>query len=70
MLSWIIALPVLITGFLVSVVLLRRRGRLAVRLFWTVNAVLVVAGMAVFVEALTAGPAAAAGNAARNFVVL
>ncbi|MET0758636.1 MAG: ATP synthase subunit C [Mycobacterium sp.] len=59
MLTWIIALPALITGFAVSLMLLRRGGRLAVRLFWTVNAVVVLAGVIVLVQALTAGPAAA-----------
>ena len=59
MLTWIIALPVFITGFATSLMLLRRRGRLAVRLFWAVNAVVLLAGVAVLVQALTAGPAAA-----------
>ena len=59
MLTWIIALPALITGFATSLMLLRRRGRLAVRLFWAVNAVVLLAGVAVLVQALTAGPAAA-----------
>ena len=44
MLTWVIASPALIAGFAVSLMLLRRRGRLALRLFWAVNAVLVVAG--------------------------
>ncbi|HME47832.1 ATP synthase subunit C [Mycobacterium sp.] len=64
MLTWIIALPALITGFAVSLRLLRRRGRLAVRLFWTVNAVVVLAGAVVVAQALTAGPAAAQAAAA------
>jgi len=59
MLTWIIALPALITGFAVSLMLLRRKGRLAVRLFLTVNAVIVLAGVVVLVAALTAGPATA-----------
>lgn len=59
MLTWLIALPALITGFAVSLMLLRRRGRLAVRLFWTVNAVVLLAGVVVLVQALTAGPAVA-----------
>jgi V/A-type H+/Na+-transporting ATPase subunit K len=59
MLTWIIALPALVTGFAVSLMLLRRGGRLAVRLFWTVNAVVLLAGLTVLVQALTAGPAVA-----------
>ncbi|MCB0930802.1 MAG: ATPase [Mycobacterium sp.] len=59
MLMLIIALPALISGFAVSLTLLRRRGPLAMRLFWTVNAVLLVGGMVVLTAALTAGPAAA-----------
>lgn len=59
MLTWVIALPALITGFVVSLMLLRRRSRLAVRLFWAVNAVVLLAGVVVLTQALTAGPAAA-----------
>jgi len=59
MLMWIAALPALIGGFAVSLTLLRRRGRLAVRLFWTVNAVVVLGGMVVLAAALSAGPATA-----------
>lgn len=59
MLTWLIASPALLTGFAVSLALLRRRGRLAVRLFWAVNAVVVLAGAVVLAQALTAGPAAA-----------
>ena len=59
MLTWLTALPALITGFAVSLMLLRRRGRLAVRLFWTVNAVVLLAGVVVLVQALTAGQAVA-----------
>ena len=59
MLTSIIALPAVITGFGVSLMLRRRGGRLAARLFWTVNAEVLLAGVSVFVQALTAGPAAA-----------
>ena len=59
MLTWLVASPALLTGFAVSLALLRRRGRLALRLFWAVNAVVVLAGAVVLVQALTAGPAAA-----------
>jgi len=64
MLTCIIALPTLIAGFAASLMLLRRQGRLAVRLFWTVNAVVVSASAVVLVQALTAGPAAAQAAAA------
>ncbi|MBX7431087.1 ATP synthase subunit C [Mycobacterium sp. Y57] len=78
MLMWIIALPALLSGFAVSLLLLRRRGRLAVRLFWTVNAVVVLAGMVVLAAALTAGPATAdvvaaageSGTSAGNWAAL
>jgi V/A-type H+-transporting ATPase subunit K len=77
MLTWIVALPALIAGFGASLTLLRRRGRLAVRLFWTVNAVVALAAVAVLVAALTAGPApadtvAAAGtdNSGSNWAAL
>lgn len=59
MLTWIIAVPALITGFVISLTFLRRRGRLGLRLFWVVNAVVALAGVVVLVAALTAGPAAA-----------
>lgn len=59
MLTWLIALPTLISGFAVSLTLLRRRGPLAVRLFWVVNAVVLLAGVVVLVQSLTAGPAVA-----------
>lgn len=64
MLTWVIASPALIIGFATSLMLLRRRGRLAVRLFWAVNAVVLLAAVVVTVQALTAGPAAADSAAA------
>ncbi len=64
MLMFLIALPALISGFAVSLLLLRRRGPLALRLFWTVNAVVVLAGVVVLAAALTAGPAVADSVAA------
>ena len=64
MLTTLVALPALFTGFAASLMLLRRRGRLAVRLFLSVNAVVVLAGVVVLVEALTAGPATAQAAAA------
>ena len=77
MLMFIFALPALLSGFAVSLMLLRRRGRLAVRLFWTVNAVVVLGGMVVLAAALTAGPATAdvvaagpAGTSGSNWAAL
>ena len=64
MLTWVIASPALIAGFAVSLIFLRRRGRLAVRLFWAINAVVALAAVVVLVQALTAGPAAAETAAA------
>jgi V/A-type H+/Na+-transporting ATPase subunit K len=74
--TWLIALPALITGFAVSLMLLRRRGRLAVRLFWTVNAMVLLAGVVVLAQALTAAAAAAdtaaaaAGTPGSNWAAL
>lgn len=60
MLTWVVTLPALVAGFAVSVVVLRGRSRLALRLFYTVNAVLLLAAVATLVVANTAGSAAAA----------
>ena len=77
MLTWVIASPALITGFAVSLTLLRRRGRLAVvQLFWAVNAVVVAAALVVLVQALTApaaaemAAAAGPGSASSNWAAL
>jgi V/A-type H+-transporting ATPase subunit K len=59
MLTWIVTLPTLILGVGMSVWLLQRGGRKAMRLFYAINAVLMLAGAAVLVAAATAGPASA-----------
>lgn len=59
MLTWIIALPVLIGGFAATLALLRRRGRLGLRLFLAFDAVLLLAALVVVVVVTTAGPALA-----------
>jgi V/A-type H+-transporting ATPase subunit K len=56
---WLLALPVLVGGCAVAGWLLRRHGRFAVRLFLGVNAVLMLAGLAMLIVALTGGPAQA-----------
>lgn len=60
MVTAMIALPVVVVVCLLTGWLVRRRGRPAVRLLVGVNAVLVVASLAVLAVALTADPAAAA----------
>lgn len=57
---WIAALPVIVVGSVLAAVLLRRRGRLALRLFLAANAVLLLGAAAVVAVALTGGPAEAA----------
>lgn len=59
MLTWIITLPALLAGCAVSIVLLRHRGPVAKRLFYTVNAMVMLAGAVTLIVATTAGPAAA-----------
>ena len=56
---WFLALPVLALVAAVTLVLLRRRGRAAVGLLLGVDAVLLVAALAVLVLATNAGPATA-----------
>jgi V/A-type H+-transporting ATPase subunit K len=67
-LTWMIALPVLIGGFTATLALLRRRGRLALRLFLAFDAVLLLAALAVIVVVTTAGPAVAEPVAAGQTV--
>ncbi|MEU7141645.1 ATP synthase subunit C [Nocardia sp. NPDC046473] len=57
--TWLVTLPALAAGFAVSIALLRGRGRLARRLFYTVNGVLVIGASVALVLAAQAGPAAA-----------
>jgi V/A-type H+/Na+-transporting ATPase subunit K len=58
-LTWLIALPVLIGAAAATLALLRRRGRLALRLFLALDAVLLLAALALVVVVTTAGPATA-----------
>ncbi|MBE1494020.1 V/A-type H+-transporting ATPase subunit K [Amycolatopsis lexingtonensis] len=62
--AWILALPVLAVGFVLATLLLRHRGRPAVRLFLGANAVLLVAALIVLVLATGAGGAGAAPTVA------
>ena len=68
MLTWMIALPVLIGGVAATLALLRRRGRLALRLFLALGAVLLLAALALVVVITTAGPATAETVAAGESV--
>lgn len=64
MLTWLVTLPAVTLGFAVSFVLLRRRGPLARRLFYTVNGVLVLGAAGALVLAAPAGPAVAEAGTA------
>lgn len=64
MVTAMIALPVVVVVCLLTAWLVRHRGHPAVRLLVGLNAVLVVASLAVLVVALTADPATAAVAAA------
>lgn len=57
MFAWLIALPALVVGAWAGLVLLRRRGRLAVRILALGNLALVVVGAAVAAVALGGGAA-------------
>ena len=59
MFAWLIAAPALVAGAAVALVLLRRRGRLAVRILAWGNLLLLVAGVAVAALALSGVPARA-----------
>jgi V/A-type H+-transporting ATPase subunit K len=60
MFAWMIALPALLGGALLAGRLLRRGGRPAVRLLLAVNGVLLLAGLALLLVALTVEPSTAA----------
>ncbi len=62
MIAWLVALPALIGACVGALALLRRRGRTAIRWFAVTNAMLLLAGVAVAVLALTAAPAHAGGT--------
>ena len=59
MLTWMIALPVVVAVCLLIGWLVRRRGRPVVRLALATNAFLLLAGLVVLTMALTAGPSSA-----------
>jgi V/A-type H+/Na+-transporting ATPase subunit K len=59
MLIWMIALPALFAGGLLTAWLLRRRGRPALRLVLAVNGVLLLAALVLLSMTLTAGPSTA-----------
>ncbi|MCO5995548.1 ATP synthase subunit C [Actinoallomurus rhizosphaericola] len=61
--AWIIALPVIAGGAVVTR-LFRRRGRWALRLLVAVNVVMAAGALAVTAAALAAGPASAAARPA------
>lgn len=62
MIAWLVALPALIGVCAGALALLRRRGRTAIRWLAVTNALLLLAGAAVAVLALTTTPAHAAGS--------
>ncbi len=57
--AWFLALPVLVAGFVVTRLLLRRRGRKTLRLLVGLDAVLLVAALVVLAVTATAGPGGA-----------
>jgi V/A-type H+-transporting ATPase subunit K len=59
MIIWLLALPVLVAGCAAAGWLLRRRGRLAMRIFLGMDAVLLLAGLALVAIVLSGGPAEA-----------
>jgi len=54
--AWLVALPVLVVGSVLATLLLRNRGRLALRLFLVANVVLLLAALTVLVVAVTGSP--------------
>jgi V/A-type H+-transporting ATPase subunit K len=58
--SWLLALPALAAGFVGTLVLWRRRGRSAWRIFLATDAVLLLGGLVLFVLALATMPTEAA----------
>ncbi|WP_127783692.1 ATP synthase subunit C [Rhodococcus sp. X156] len=59
MIAWLLALPVLLGGFAATRLLLRRRGRAAVRVLVAANAVLFVLGLVALTVLAAIGPGAA-----------
>lgn len=56
MIAWVVALPVLVVGSVLAALLLRSRGRLALRMFLVANVVLLLAALTVLVVAVTGSP--------------
>lgn len=56
MIAWVVALPVLVVGSVLAALLLRNRGRLALRMFLVANVVLLLAALTVLVVAVTGSP--------------
>jgi V/A-type H+-transporting ATPase subunit K len=69
MLTWLVALPALLTAAAGTGWLLRRSGRRGLALVLAVDGVLLLASLALLVVAATAGPAVAGGAAAGPAVV-
>lgn len=59
MITWLLALPVLVAGCAAAGWLLRRHGRVALRVFLGLNAALLLAALALLVVAIAADPAQA-----------
>ncbi|MER7467277.1 ATP synthase subunit C [Streptomyces sp. NPDC097981] len=64
MIAWLIALPVVVAAFLGTRLLLRWRGRAAVRLIVAADAALLVGALALLTVALSGPPAQASGTQA------
>ncbi|MEU2980917.1 ATP synthase subunit C [Streptomyces hirsutus] len=64
MIAWLIALPVVAAAFCGTRLLLRRRGRAAVRLIVAADAVLLVGALALLTVTLSVAPAQASGTQA------
>ncbi len=62
MLTWMFALPAMIAVGVLTGWLARRRGRRAIHVVLAANGVLMLAAIALFASALTAGPASAASG--------
>jgi len=59
MITWLFALPVLVAGCVAAGWLLRRNGRLAMRVFLAVDAALLLFALALLVVAVAGAPAQA-----------
>lgn len=66
MITWLLALPVLVAGCAAAGWLLRRHGRVALRVFLGADAVLLLLALALLVVAISADPAQAVTSAAQE----